>query len=157
MCRKVYCKRGSTNMRMIGVFLVLIGLCACANSGGGGGGGGGSSSSSPNSKDLQSNWIADANALTHVDITYTILYSGVTNSTYFYYLGGKCDITFKVPSGSNGTAGTFQVLTSSYTGVGNGGVDPGCAGLIGSYTYTNTNASLSMCPVAAPTSCDTYH
>lgn len=141
-------------MRTIGLLLVTISLCACANSSGGDSGGGGGG---PTYKDLQSNWVADANDTTHVDLTYSILFSGLTNYTSFYYMGGKCDITYKVPSGSNGNGGTAQVLTSTYAGTGNGGVDPGCASLATSYTYTNASASLSLCPVATPTVCTTYH
>lgn len=133
-------------MKSVSVVLIIMLLAVgCAPSGSGGGGG--------SYKPLESTWTNTTNSATHVDLSNILIFSGIAVYRLFYLNGGQCTVHVEV-TGTDGS-GAIVVDLSTYTG-GGGGVDPGCAGLLGSYTYSNSNATLSLCPVSAPTACGVY-
>lgn len=140
----------------LSLVFIMLGLVGCASSSGGGDSSGGGGTTT---KDLQSSdgWVSNTNSQTNFNLEFTILYSGLSNNVSFYLTDGKCNTAVVVPSGSSTAQGSFVVSSSTYAGTGNGGVDPGCAGLIGSYTYTNIEADLSLCGPSPSTTCIHYH
>jgi hypothetical protein len=106
----------------------------------------------PQGKDLFSNWTYQGNLSVQIDLT------GCRFGTQAYALylggGGACRCMMNI-AGSQ-SSGSIIMASCYYDSMGQGGADPGCAGVNGTADYTKTTDTLTICDVPSSGPCEVY-